>query len=124
MAMATVPDRDRTWEPSDPRRDRTMHPYTDADSAAALDEAVTNLVLLRAPMWLGDPGATISVLVSLAVEAEGRLYDAVADARAQGYRWSQLAFRLETTVATARRRYGHYARWRSGACKLVGRNGT
>jgi hypothetical protein len=110
--MAAVPDLDRPWEMSDPRRDRTLHPYTDADTATVIDQAVTTLVLLRAPMWLGDPGPTISVLVSLATEADSRLYDAVADAADQGYSWDQVAFRLDTSVATARRRYGSYSRWR------------
>jgi hypothetical protein len=110
--MAAVPDLDRPWEMSDPRRDRTLHPYTDAGTVAVIDRAVTTLVLLRAPMWLGDPGPTISVLVSLAAEADSRLYDAVADAVGQGYSWDQVAFRLGTGVATARHRYGPYSRWR------------
>jgi transposase-like protein len=59
----------------------------------------------RAPSWLGDPGPTISVLVSLVYEAESRLDDAVADARDHGYSWDQIADRLGTSVTTARRRY-------------------
>jgi hypothetical protein len=89
----------------DPRRDRAMIPYTDHNSAAAVDQAVTTLVLLRAPMWLGDAGPTISALVSLAGHADSMLYDAVTAARAQGYTWDQIASRLATTAATARRRY-------------------
>ena len=110
--MATVADLDRPWEFCDPRRDRALCPYTDAGTAKAVDHAVTTLVILRAPMWLGDPGPVISVLVSVAGEADGRLYDAVADARDQGYSWDQVASRLATNVATARRRYASYSRWR------------
>jgi hypothetical protein len=63
-------------------------------------------------MWLGDAGPTISVLVSLAVEAESRVWDAVADARDRGYSWDQIASRLCISVAAARRRYAGYTRWR------------
>ncbi len=111
--MATVSDPDRPWELSDPRRDRSLCPYTDAGTATAVDHAVATLVVLRAPMWSGSPGPVISVLVSLACEADGRLYDAVADARDQGYSWDQIVSRLATSVATARRRYASYSRWRS-----------
>jgi len=110
--MACTPDLDRPWELSDPRRDRTVHPYNDADTVEIIDGAVTTLVLLRAPMWLGDAGPTISVLVSLGYEAGGRLHDAVADARDQGYSWDQIADRLDTSVATARRRYASYVGWK------------
>jgi hypothetical protein len=110
--MTAVPDLDRPWEMSDPRRDRTLHPYTDADTVAVIDRAVTTLVLLRAPMWLGDPGPPISVLVSQVAEADGRLYDAVAAAADAGYSWDQVAAQLDASVATARRRYGPYSRWR------------
>lgn len=105
-------DLDRPWELCDPRRDRALYPYTDADTTTVVDHAVGTLVILRAPMWLGDPGPIISVLVSLAGEADGRLCDAVADARDQGYSWDQIASRLATSVATARRRYASYSRWR------------
>jgi hypothetical protein len=94
-----------------------MHPYTDADTTRIIDQAIIALVTLRAPMWLGDPGPTISVLVSLVGEADNRVSDAVADARDQGYGWDQIASRLCTTVATARRRYGGYTRWRRTTCR-------
>jgi hypothetical protein len=110
--MPTVPDLDRPWELSDPRRDRTTRPCTDAGTVTVTDQAVTALVVLRAPAWLGDPGPTISVLVSLVAEADSRLFDAVADAADAGYSWDQVADRLDTSVATARRRYAAYTRWR------------
>jgi hypothetical protein len=100
------------WAFTDPRRDWTAIPYTDDDSIAVVDKAIETLVLLRAPMSLGDAGATISVLVSLAAEVDSRLPDAVADARDHDYSWDDIAMRLATTVATARRRYADYARWR------------
>jgi hypothetical protein len=100
------------WEGSDPRRDRTAIPYTDDETSALIDEAVYTLTTLRAPMSSGDAGAAVSVLVSLAVEAEGRLPDAVADARDQGYTWDEIADRLNTSVTTARRRYTAYTNWR------------
>jgi hypothetical protein len=63
-------------------------------------------------MSFGDAGAAVSVFVSLAAEAAGRLDDAVADARDQGYTWDQIADRLATSNSTARRRYAVYASWR------------
>ena len=111
--MVTTPDLDRGWELADPHRDRTLHPYTDADTVAIVDRAAAGLVVVRAPMWLGDPGPTISVLVSLGAEVAGRVDDAVADARHQGYSWDQIASRLATTVATARRRHAGYVAWKT-----------
>lgn len=100
------------WAFTDPRDDRTAIPHTDADSVAVIDEAIETLVLLRAPMSLGDAAATISVLVSLAAEVDSRLPDAVADARDQDYSWDDIATRLATTAADAKSRYADYARWR------------
>jgi hypothetical protein len=104
---------DGPWQFTDPRRDNTTIPYTDADSAELIDQAATALVLLRAPMALGDAATTISVLVSLAAEANDRLHDAAADARDQGYTWDQIAERLATTATTARRRHSAYSTWRA-----------
>jgi hypothetical protein len=94
-----------------------MIPYNDGDIAMVIDEAVTTVILLRAPMWLGDAGPTVSVLASLAAEVDRRVPDAVADARDQGYSWDQIASRLATSVSCAQRRYGAYTRWR--ACLSV-----
>jgi hypothetical protein len=100
------------WEQHDPRRDRTAIPYTDRDTHALIDQAAYLLTIFRAPMSFGDAGAAVSVLVSLAVEAEDRLHDAVADARDQGYTWDEIADRLNTSATTARRRYRAYTNWR------------
>lgn len=96
------------YEMHDPRSNRALHPDNDADSAEILNEAVSALVLLRAPMWLGDAAVTTSVLVTLASEAEGRLRDAVAVARDQDHDWEEIARSLGTSVSTARRRYGDH----------------
>ncbi len=99
------------WAFTDPRRDGAMFPFTDEESASVVDEAVASLVLLRAPMWLGDCGARVSVLVSVAAQAGELLFDAVAAARDQGYTWDQIAGRLGATASTARRRYGGHTAW-------------
>lgn len=98
------------WEPLDPRRDCAMAPYTDEHSARLLDEAVTSLVLLRSPMWLGDAGPAISALVSLAAQAEDLLFEAVASAHDQDYTWDDIAGRLACSAITARHRYAPYTR--------------
>jgi hypothetical protein len=110
----TPVDLDRPWQLNDPGRDRTTTPYNDADTVKAIDRAATAVILSRAPRWLGDPGPTISVLVSLVDEAESRLDDAVADARDHGYSWGQIADRLGIRVTTARRRYAWWTRYRDG----------
>jgi hypothetical protein len=114
--VATVPDLGPPWEFTDPRADDAMVPYTGEDTAVVVDEAVASLVLLRAPMWLGDAGPTISVLVSLAAEVEDLLFEAVADARDQDYTWDEIAARLASTASTTRRRYAGYTRWRASIC--------
>ena len=99
-------------ELSDPRRDGAMVPHVGLDTAAIVDEAVTALVLLRAPMLLGDSGPAISVLASIAAQSEDLLFDAVADARDQGYTWREIADRLACSKRTARRRFSGYAHQR------------
>jgi hypothetical protein len=94
------------WESCNPRSNRALHPYNDNDSAEIVEEAVRALISVRAPMWRGDGAVTTSVLVSLAREAEGCLFDAVADARDQDYSWEEIARHLGTSERSARRRYG------------------
>lgn len=100
-----LPDDGGPWELLDPRRDCAIAPYTDEHSARLLDEAVTSLVLLRSPMWLGDAGPAISALVSLAAQADDLLIEAVASARDQDYTWDEIAGRLACSAITARCRY-------------------
>ena len=103
------------WTFTDPRRDGTVIPHTDDDTAALIDQALESLVLLRSPMHLGDAAATVSALVSLIAEAEDRLANAVADARDQDYPWDAIATRLTTTASTAQHRYAGYAPTRKAA---------
>jgi hypothetical protein len=100
-------------------KDRSGIPYTDADSAQILGEALERLAAIRSPFGVADPGAVLSAIVSLGAEADVRLEDAVADARAAGYDWSAIADRLAAVNARAvRRRYGAYCRWREEGCPL------
>lgn len=108
--MAANPVPDGPWDMTDPRRDRSEIPHTDAASEALVDELVDTLIIFRCPMGLGDAGATISVLASLQAEIAIRLPDAVADARDQGYTWDEIAMRLATTASAARHRYAAYTR--------------
>jgi hypothetical protein len=82
-----------------------MTPYTNGDTVLLVEEAATSLILLRAPMWLGDAGPIISVLASLSNQAQDHLIDAVALARDQDYTWEDIACRLGATSTSARRRY-------------------
>lgn len=100
------------WAFTDPRRDDSVVPYSDEATAELIDEAVDSLVLMRSPMHLGDAAVTISALVSLRMEIERRLADAVADARDQDYSWDAIAGRLATTASTVQWRYAAYARTR------------
>ncbi|MDA8288544.1 MAG: hypothetical protein M0014_08850 [Actinomycetota bacterium] len=97
----------------DPGPGFTAIPYTDTNSAGLIDEAVRSLVVLRAGSGR-DPGAALSVLVSLAAEVQARVPDAVWLARARhGYSWGQVAERLGIATESARRRYSDYVRARS-----------
>ncbi len=57
-----------------------------------------------------DPAAVISILVSLIADADDRLTDAVATARAHHYTWNRIAERLGTTIPAARHRFAGYVR--------------
>lgn len=106
--MAAEPD--GPWAFTDPRRDHSAIPYIDEHTLVVVERAVETLVLLRSPLQLGDAGATIAALVSLAAEIDSRIPDAVTGARDQGYTWDDIASRLATTTTAARRRYA--TRWR------------
>ena len=93
--------------------DHTAIPATDWVTAALIDGAVAELIGWRHGCP-DDAGARVSALVSLAVEADDRLHDAVADARAQRYSWDDIAQRLATSTTTAQRRFAAYARVRNG----------
>lgn len=53
---------------SDPRRACPPRPLSDGSSAALVDQAVESLVIMRAPMYLGDAYTELHVLLSLADE--------------------------------------------------------
>lgn len=93
------------------RPDHTQFPFCDTDSRTLLEKAVDDLVMFRGGSY-GDPGATISALMSLAAEAAAWLFDAVADARDYTYTWDAIAARLGSTIPFARHRYARYANWR------------
>lgn len=96
------------WAFIDPRAERTVIPFTDEHTMVIVQQAVESLVLMRSPLQLGDAGATLSALVSLAAEINAELPGAVAAAREQDYRWSDIATRLATSETTARRRYSSH----------------
>lgn len=94
-----------------PTRIHHTGPHTDADSAAALDDAIATLGALRYPMrWHGDDGITVHLLASLHRQIQQRLPDAVADARDQDYSWAEIGDLLGTTRAAAWNRYGRPGR--------------
>jgi hypothetical protein len=95
-----------------PGCDRSLDPYIDEQTDALVDDAVACLVWLRGAER-GDAGATLSALASLVAEAQGRLPDAVADARDRGCTWAEIATRLATTASTVGRRYRDYTGWRA-----------
>jgi hypothetical protein len=97
----------RTWAEAD----RTRIPFTDLTCRNVLVAATACLVLDRGGDR-DDPGATISVLVSLLAEAQAWLIEVVADARHHNYTWDSIAEYLASTVPAARHRYAAYAAWR------------
>jgi DNA-binding NarL/FixJ family response regulator len=98
-----------TWQMSDPWRLHPDHPVVDDDSAEILDDAVHNLTMNRSPLNDGHAGLRLHVLASLIAQAQALLPDAVADARDQGFSWSDIANDLGISASTARRHYRHYA---------------
>lgn len=92
------------------RRDHYVEPYTDPDTEVVLEEAMASLGMLRNPAgWLGDGGAEIQLLASLAAELGARLSRAVALARDQEYSWAEIGDLLGTTRAAAWQRFAHRA---------------
>jgi hypothetical protein len=97
--------------PPQPPVDRTRIPYTDLLCQVVLEAAVLDLIRYREGSD-DDPGATISVLVSLVADAQAWLIEVVADARDHGYTWDSIADRLGCSVPAAHHRYAAYAIWR------------
>jgi hypothetical protein len=80
-------------------------PATGDDSLQVLEEAIERLARLRTPYWLGDSGVRLHALASLITQARQLLPQAVHDARDQELTWAQIGELLNTTAATAARRY-------------------
>jgi hypothetical protein len=80
-------------------------PATGDDSLHVVNEAIDQLARLRTPYWLGDSAVRLHALTSLIAQAELLLPDAVHDARDQELTWAQIGELLNTTAATAARRY-------------------
>lgn len=79
--------------------------FTDQASAAVLDEAVTELVLLRFQASLGDAAAELHALASLIQQAQERLPNAIARALDQDHNWRDIACCLNRTTASTQRLY-------------------
>jgi len=80
-------------------------PATGDDSLQVLTEAIDSLARLRTAYWLGDSAVHLHALASLIAQAQQLLPQAVHDARNQELTWTQTGELLNTTAATAARRY-------------------
>ena len=89
---------------SSPRRGRYLPPEQGNGTAAALDAALEGLGRSRG-LWPGDASATLHLLASPGAEVGPRFPQAVADARAEGLSWAEVADLLGTTRASAWERY-------------------
>jgi hypothetical protein len=82
-------------------------PRVDDDSLHVLSEAIDDLARRRRIYWLGDSAVRLHALASLIAQAERLLSEAIHDARDQELTWHQISELLNTTAATAARRYGN-----------------
>lgn len=90
------------------RRDYYLGPTKGEDTVRVHDEAIASLAAAR-NIGLGEAGDDLHLLMSLLVEAESRLDDAVCAARVQKYSWAQIADLLGVTRASAWQRYASSA---------------
>lgn len=82
-------------------------PLIDTDSAWVLAQAVTELAVIRCPaLGVADALADLHASVSMLRQGRAFLPQVVADARAQGRSWSEIAAQLQISPVSARRRYG------------------
>ena len=91
--------------------ERTHHrpPIADTDTAASLEQALTDLAQRRTLTWPADAAVTLHLLRSLQQEIHTRLPAAVAETRNQHYSWAEIGVLLATTRAAAWNRYGPQA---------------
>ena len=80
-------------------------PRTGDDSPQVLSQAIDDLARQRTAYWLGDSAMHLHALASLIAQAGQLLPQAVHDARDQELTWAQIGELLNTTAATAARRY-------------------
>jgi hypothetical protein len=80
-------------------------PATSDDSYQVLTDATDSLARQRTPYWLGDSAVRLHALASLIAQAQQLLPRAVHHARDQELTWTQIGEPLNTTAATAARRY-------------------
>ena len=80
-------------------------PATSDDSLQVLSQAIDTPAQLRTAYWLGDSAVHLHAPASLIAQAEQILPQAVHDARDQELTWAQTGELLNTTAATAARRY-------------------
>jgi hypothetical protein len=81
-------------------------PRVDNDSLEILNDAIDALAQRRTLYWLGDSSVRLHALASLIAQANNLLPEAVLDTRDQAFTWTQIGQLLNTSAATAARRYG------------------
>jgi hypothetical protein len=77
--------------------------YTDDTSADLIDNAVSSLATMRGLQAVGDAGAALHALASLATQIDELLPAAIIDARDQDYTWSEIAALLAVSRDRAQR---------------------
>jgi hypothetical protein len=79
-------------------------PHSGDDTYDLTDHALYQLAERR-QRWLGDPLAAITLIASLIDQAERMLPEQVAEARANGATWHDIATALATSPEQAELRY-------------------
>lgn len=82
--------------------------YTDNASADVVNTAVFTLATVRGLQAVGDAGATLHTLASLAAQIDELLPAAVIDARDQDHTWSEIAALLGVSRDRAQRLAAHH----------------
>jgi hypothetical protein len=77
--------------------------YTDHTSATIVDDAVFSLATVRGLQAVGDAGAALHALASLATQIDQLLPATITDARDQDYTWSEIAALLAVSRDRAQR---------------------
>ena len=81
-----------------------LAPRTDDDTNDVIDDALLALAERRG-LWLGDDAVVVHLLASLIAQAERELPLAVANARANGASWDDIAELLGTSAHEAQLRF-------------------